>query len=221
MSLSNTQLTLPSLSIHVLKDSSHDFNIECFKSLVNVKVVESPSIPGNLTQARLQAFSLQNTDWVGWVDSDDFVDLQTYQKAVSLIDSTTSLVTWDELIVNSKGRIVGKGVKYGENICAADIWKNPMVAHKCIVRKEAIPLAKEIIGDLPVGICFAVVLAATLIGDVKKVKEPLYYWRIHNNNSHKKQRPDLKQILSRFEEVKRRYVNGDSLACGTTANPTN
>lgn len=196
------------ISAHVLvgPTTRKDWLDQCLQSLdgQGIEVVIGDSVDGNLTAARLSALERQQTEWVSWVDPDDIVPAGAFPALAAEADAKAGLVTGDELVLRADGSVCGKGSYFGRRIGAAEVLADAVAAHKGIVRRESIPLAREIIGDLPFGICWALMLAGTLIGDVHKVLAPTYHWRLHQDQAHKRQRPDFNAIAARFQIVRSR-----------------
>lgn len=215
-------MATPNLSIQVLRGSPNE-NLDWTEiCLASLKCAAHPSkacidfaqhIEGNINQARIEGYERAlrerpGLEWLSWVDPDDFVELHAFEELLRLGDSGVGLVTADERLVREDGSYYGIGMYYGQQISAREIMQSPRVAHKGIVRVEAFEIAKELAGDLTDSFDWALILAGTLVGEVRKIPKPLFAWRKHPNQTHKKnmaqQNRCMNIVLDRYRGMCRR-----------------
>lgn len=163
-----------------------------------------PHVQGDTTKARLDAFGQMDGEWLTWLDCDDEIG-DGWNSLSDACGDGVGMVFGDEVSIRHNGSTCGNGPMFGEPASERDVWLSPRIAHKCIFHRNALPIAKEIIGDRPYGIEWALAVAGTLVGKTVKVNETAYRWRKHPDQASRFRELDHHGLTESVERVVRMY----------------
>lgn len=184
----------------------------CFESLKDerVNILLGARLEGNLNLLRYQIWSKGTGDWITFIDADDYIVPGAFDLIYEAIENnpTASIITTDEYMINRDGVIIGKGPMFGQDINIEHVRAHPRIAHHITCyKREALEIAKKKILEYNYGVEWIMSCAASSIGDVVKIKKPLYYWRKYEGQSHKM---DIQNVYTGHlaklrEELKNEY----------------
>ncbi len=222
-SLVNQTLPADSYEIIAVNDASTDHSLDILREYEKlypgkVKVV---SYAQNKRQggAKNEGLKVACGDWIGFIDSDDWVTADYYEKLLAKAESTgADLVGCDYNLVNEHTYTVGKIVQ--NNTCDQTGVLNKEKHKKLLMRSGSMvikiykhSIIRENGLDFPEGIFYEDNCAGPVwslyFNHFEKVEEPMYYYYQHqvstvHHISEEKCRDRMKAAELLYEECKRR-----------------
>lgn len=171
------------IGVQVLTLNEPSFYLDAaLKSIANAPVDTylQKGIEGNTNKARCTGFDEIKNDWISFIDPDDIVAPNAYQKIEQAIrdNPKASLIFTDESYIDKNGRRIGNGICFGEDVTSELIRTHPRPAHHLVAwRRDVIKEVKPLLLRYRFGVEWSMTYAATLLGTSVKIKEDLYSWR--------------------------------------------
>lgn len=141
--------------------------------------------------------------YLGWVDHDDLLHPLALEQTLAVLEThpTTGMVYTDYLDIDEQGQVLGYGsacqIPYSPERLLVDF----MTFHFRLIRRSTFEQA----GGLDTAIEFAedydLCLRLSEITEIRQLKEPLYYYRLHGSNTSVRYR--IEQVLRSRLAVKR------------------
>jgi glycosyltransferase involved in cell wall biosynthesis len=122
-----------------------------------------------------------NYDYLGWIDSDDYIAPETLTKTVAVLDQHPSagMVYTNHWIVDEQGKILGLGARcqipYSPNRLLIDF----MTFHFRLIRREIYDLVGGIDLEFPQAQDYDICLKISEVATIDHLQQPLYYYRTH------------------------------------------
>lgn len=195
--------TYKNIEIVVVNDGSPDDSLSIIKKYMkkypNIILIDDTN--HGLSHARNIALKKCTGDYIMYVDSDDYVDLNIVYEMVHNIDDCDVCVCDMYRVINSENIYYKNHFIYGEDNV------NLMLSHPGVVAKL---YKKELIKNVPFleGVYYEDLtftpLVASKVKKVKYLEKPFYYYLIHDNSIMQKKKftPKLDDIFKDMEYLK-------------------
>ena len=107
--------TYKDIEIICVNDGSTDNSLEILKEYANndnrIKIINQMN--GGAAKSRNTGLSLATSDYITFVDSDDWIELDTFEKVISKMSDNVDIVAWGANIVNEGLDINSRGIIIG------------------------------------------------------------------------------------------------------------
>ena len=163
-------------------DRSVEVAIECGKGDPRLRVVAAPH--EGFASALKGAIAQTSGDYVGWVDSDDFLAPTALEDTAALLDARPEIgmVYTDYLVTDSRGKVKGLGqrcrIPYSRDRLLVDF----MVFHFRLFRRELYDLVGGINPKFQRACDYDLCLRFSEVTLIERLPKPLYYYRRHGQN---------------------------------------
>jgi filamentous hemagglutinin family protein len=134
-----------------------------------------------VAKARRNAVAETTGDYIGWIDSDDWVADMALEETAKVLDSNPAIgmVYTDYYDVNSRGKVIGIGKRCNIPYSPQRLLVDFMTFHFRLLRREVYEQIGEINTDFKYVYDYDLCLRLSEITQVAKVPQPLYYYRHH------------------------------------------
>ena len=194
--------TKPELELIVWDDGSTDRSVEVAiasgKGDPRLRVVAAGHT--GFAGALKGAIAQTNGDYVGWVDSDDFLAPTALEETAAVLDARpeVGLVYTDYVVTDSRGQVKSLGqrcrIPYSPDRLLVDF----MVFHFRLFRRELYDLVGGINPKFNRACDYDLCLRMSEVTQIEHLPKPLYYYRRHGQNMTEQ---SLEQILESQEVV--------------------
>jgi glycosyltransferase involved in cell wall biosynthesis len=157
------------------------------------------------------AIGMTRGKYLGWVDSDDWIDLECLSKTVAVLEREPSagMVYTDHFITNESGKILKIADKCKIPYCKDRLLVDFMTFNFRLIRREVYDLVGGISLEFPQAQDYDICLKISEVTEIEHLTEPLYFYRVHADSISQGQKD--KQIERSFKAVqnaiKRRALN--------------
>ena len=153
-----------------------------------VKVFSSAHMAG--PHALISALEETSGDYVGWVDSDDYIDQRALAETSAILDSEpeVGLVYTDYLVVDTAGKILGLGNHCKRPYSPMTMLVEFITFHFRLLRRSVYDLAGGPDPAFESAFDYDICLRMTEAAEVRHVQIPLYYYRTHRETISKQKR---------------------------------
>ena len=183
------------IDVHILHMPNENQNWweECKQSLNNhpINIHELSAIEGDQWTARLNGFRAGNAPYISFVDPDDVVKPDIFQKCLDILESNPNIcgVYTNSEIVDEKGKVIGPRLMNDK-----DQWtmerhlRLPTPVHQiAVMRRDVFEQAIELIGE-PLNthglVEFMIFSYIAVVAPWYFLDEIGYQWRRHNDGVH-------------------------------------
>ncbi|MGK7947800.1 MAG: CHAT domain-containing protein [Xenococcaceae cyanobacterium] len=154
-----------------------------------------------VAKARKQAIDATTGDYIGWVDSDDWIADTALAETARVLDSNlgVGMVYTDYYDVNSRGKILGKGKRCNIPYSPQRLLVDFMTFHFRLIRREVYEKIGGINTNCEYAYDYDLCLRLSEVTKFKRISKVLYYYRYHGKNISYRQRKE--QIQSSQQAI--------------------
>nr|MDJ0679066.1 glycosyltransferase [Xenococcaceae cyanobacterium MO_167.B52] len=136
------------------------------------------------TKGLKNAIAKTTGDYIGWVDSDDWIANTAVEETAKVLDRNAAIgmVYTDYYDVNSRGKILGTGKRCNIPYSPQRLLVDFMTFHFRLFRREVYEQTGGINTNLKYAQDYDLCLRLSEITDFARVKKPLYYYRHHRQS---------------------------------------
>lgn len=198
--------------VHVLtQDHNQRFWDQCFTSLstepVNVHLVKG--ISGHIGRSRYGGYGLGTSEYVSFVDDDDYVIPGSYQACIDFLDANPGVVgvCTDELIQYGRTPDTWKPSPHASGVisCVNHMWR---IHHIVVMRRDVVVEYADVLLDFP-NQCERALYHTMISAGHTFVKLPFvgYVWRRYLNGAHTKASQTRQQLMGMFNITHKRKLD--------------
>lgn len=165
-------------------DGSWDNSVEIGRSYEEkdsrVRVISSSH--QGIAIARKKTAELARGKYIGWVDSDDFIDCKTLEKTVAVLEANPNvgLVYTDYLLADEDSKILGYSKRSKIPYSADRLLADFMTFHFRLIRREVYEKVGGVDENSGVAEDYDLCLRLSEVTEIQHLPEALYYYRQHS-----------------------------------------
>jgi filamentous hemagglutinin family protein len=181
------QQTYSDFELLVWDDGSTDGSVELAQSYARqdnrVRVIAAEHL-GRVEALRAAIAQTQGT-YLGWIDSDDLLAPTALEKTVQVLEQypDTGMVYTDYVDIDEQGKELQYGYRCHIPYSPDRLLVDFMVFHFRLLRRSHYDQVDGIDGSLDFVEDYDLCLRLSEVTEIRRVQEPLYYYRIHPNNA--------------------------------------
>ncbi len=166
-----------------------------------IRVFSSPHV-GRNAALRL-AHEQARGEYLGWLDADDRLDAEGLAKTVAVLDADPALgaVYSDHLEIDECGAIRRLGQRSLVPYSPRRLLTDFVSFHFRLMRRETFARAGGIDTSFPAAIDYDLCLRIAEISGLRRLAEPLYYYRVHDRQMSERQRTAQTRSAQRAVEI--------------------
>ena len=148
-----------------------------------------------IAKARRNAMAETTGEYIGWVDSDDWIADTALEETAKVLDSNSAIgmVYTDYYDVNSRGKVLGIGKRCNMPYSPHRLLVDFMTFHFRLLRREAYQQIGEINFNCEYTDDYDLCLRLSEVTKIERIQKPLYYYRHHGQNiSYRKRKEQIK-----------------------------
>ncbi|MDJ0745970.1 MAG: CHAT domain-containing protein [Xenococcaceae cyanobacterium MO_167.B27] len=137
-----------------------------------------------VAKARRNAIAETTGEYIGWVDSDDWIGDTALEETAKVLDSNSAIgmVYTDYYDVNSRGKVLGIGKRCNIPYSPQRLLVDFMTFHFRLLRREVYKQIGGINSNCEYAYDYDLCLRLSEVTKIERIEKPLYYYRHHGKN---------------------------------------